>query len=78
MNGFETIIAMHCGIAVYNIGALPSPGKVNPIMTGYNNHQTDLDLSNLHKEITEKLQVCKIILLIEKIHAIFGSSECFY
>lgn len=36
-------------------------------MTGYNNHQTDLDLSNLHKEITEKLQVCKIILLIEKI-----------
>lgn len=47
-------------------------------MTGYNNHQTDLDLSNLHKEITEKLQVCKIILLIEKIHAIFGCSECFY
>lgn len=46
-------------------------------MTGYNNHQTDLDLSNLHKEITEKLQVCKIILLIEKIHAIFGCSECF-
>lgn len=26
-------------------------------MTGYNNHQTDLDLNNLHKEITEKLQV---------------------
>lgn len=47
-------------------------------MTGYNNHQTDLDLSNLHKEITEKLQVCKIILLIEKIHAILGCSECFY
>lgn len=29
MNGFETIIAMHCGIAVYKTGALPSPGKVN-------------------------------------------------
>uniref|UniRef100_A0A8W8J8W4 BHLH domain-containing protein n=3 Tax=Magallana gigas TaxID=29159 RepID=A0A8W8J8W4_MAGGI len=26
-------------------------------MTGYNNHQTELDLNNLHKEITEKLQV---------------------
>lgn len=48
------------------------------MMTGYNNHQTELDLNNLHKEITEKLQVCKIILLIEEVRAIFCCSECFY
>lgn len=47
------------------------------MMTGYNNHQTELDLNNLHKEITEKLQVCKIILLIEEVRAIFCCSECF-
>lgn len=27
------------------------------IMTGHCDYQTELDLSNLHKEITEKLQV---------------------
>lgn len=48
------------------------------MMTGYNNHQTELDLNNLHKEITEKLQVCKIILLIKEVRAIFCCSECFY
>ena len=58
MLGFETN-ALHCGISVYTIGALHLglPGKDDFTMTGYNDRQTEVDLSNLHKEITEKLQV---------------------